>query len=114
MNVEIVSRSKSDEGRPLTDPLPEKNGVIWRWYRGDYLDPIGGSWFGAAKPWIVLYRKINTPVPFVAWKFGRWTGYAFFKAYGVDSPAYKDRFPADVVYEGSTAMHLSFRPFARA
>ena len=120
MKVEIVSRSANDEGRPLTDPLPEDYGILWRRYTGDYFDPIGGTWMKPRLPWFIVYRKIarEKGVPFLAWRFRLpfglpdWTGYLGFKAYGCDLEPYLARMPADVVHTGSTAMHLSFRPFA--
>jgi hypothetical protein len=43
----------------------------------------------------------------------RWTGYIGFKVYGLDAENYKEWMPASDVYNGSLAMHPSFRPFAK-
>jgi len=113
MKVEVAYRT--DTQRPLTDPLPEANGVVFRLVKGDvcdpWLDPDG--WFGPEKPlWLMRFWS-PVPLPFFAWRVGSWPGYVGFKIYGVDSAAYRTMLPAEDVYEGSLAMHFSFRPFAR-
>lgn len=114
MKVEVIFRS--DPLRPLTDPLPEANGIVFRLVRGDVLDPLfdPDGWFGVAKPLFVLRFRSKVPLPFLAWRLGRWTGYVGFKVYGVDSPSYVPWAGAAEVYEGSQAMHFSVRPFARS
>lgn len=114
MKVEVAYRS--DLERPLTDPLPEANGVVFRLVRGDVLDPWfdPDGWFGVKRPLFVLRFWSKLPLPFFAWKLGRWSGYVGFKVYGVDSPAYVPWAGAAEVYDGSLAMCFSIRPFARA
>jgi hypothetical protein len=112
--VNIVETWRSDWHRPITDPLPEDDGVVLRFTRGDVawpiLDPDG--WFGVRYPWVVIRFRSWIPLPFFAWKWGRWMGYIGFKVYGVDNEVYKLWLPQAEVHPGSMAMHPSFRPFA--
>lgn len=115
MNVEIVRRSKSDEGRSPTQPFPATDGFIWRLVRGDYCDPIldPDGWFGATPPKVLLrYRFTQLALPFFAWKIGFWRGYCGAKVFGVDSPAYRDFLPEKDVEVGSQAFCLSARLFS--
>jgi hypothetical protein len=114
MNVEVVYRN--DLARPVLDPLPEENGVVFRLIRGDYLDPFFGDWFKPPYPRIVLRARFEfLPFPFFAWKLGSWSGYLGAKVYGVHHPEYVQslRLHPDDVYEGSTAFCFSIRPFAK-
>jgi hypothetical protein len=117
VKVEVLYRN--DPERPLTDPLPEREGrrLIVRVYRGDYCDPMfdRDGWFGAGKPKAVL-RGWLLWMPFIAWRwpFSARAGYFGFKLYGVDSPVYKTFLPPEEVYDGSQACHFSVRPFATA
>jgi hypothetical protein len=113
--VRISVLYRNDHERPLTDPVPEIGGrwFVLRIYSGDYCDPIGGTWFDPQKlPRFVLRARMFF-MPFIAW---RWpfskAGYAGFKLFGVDSPAYKNWLPLEEVYEGSQACCFSLRPFA--
>lgn len=112
--MNIIQTWRSDWGRPIVDPLPESNGVIFRLIRGDvcwpFLDPDG--MFAPKKPWILFKFRSWIPLPFFAWKWGNWMGYIGFKVYGVDSEHYLQWLPAGDVYPGSQAMMPSFRPFA--
>lgn len=108
MNVEIVYRS--DPHRPLTDPLPESNGLVFRLVRGDLCDPMNGRWFDPPFPTKVIRWRFETlPLPFVAWKLGKFRGYLGAKVYGVDSEHYLNWLPASEVYTGSQAFCLSAR-----
>jgi len=107
---------RNDPERPLTDPLPEENGIVFRLVQGDVLDPFfdPDGWFKPKKPlWTMRFWSV-LPLPFFAWHWGRWTGYIGFKVYGVDSEAYKSWLKPEEVYSGSQAMCFSVRPFARA
>lgn len=116
MRVTVLRRN--DPTRPLTDPISdEAPGVVFvcRLYAGDYCDPLFGGWFAPPWPRVLLRWKVER-APFVAWQiplgFGFvWRGYAGFKLYGVDSPAYRNWLPAQEVYDGSQAVCLSLRPF---
>ena len=117
MNVEIVYRNDPD--RPLTDPLPERNGVVLRLVRGDWLDPQwlgnGGGWFKAPAPrFTIRGRLARLPLPFIAWRFGRWSGYLGAKVYGVDSIEYARFTDVLDIYDGSLAFCLTARPFAKS
>lgn len=113
MNVECVWHTPNDRDRPLYDPLPERNGLVLRFIRGDLCDPMDGQWFGPRWPArVIRWRFERLPIPFLAWKFGPWLGYLGAKVYGVDSPAYLNWMPARDVYAGSFAFCLSARPFA--
>lgn len=115
MEVKVLWRN--DPERPLTDPLPELGGrrLIVRIYSGDFCDPYGDpdGWFGPKLPRWVIRLKLPF-MPFLAWRwpFTNRGGYVGFKLYGVDSPNYTTFIPAEEVFEGSRACHLSFRPNA--
>ena len=112
--MNIIQTWRSDWDRPITDPLPERDGVVFRLTRGDVCDPWfdPDGWFGPSKPFYTLRFRSWVPLPFFAWKWGRWMGYIGFKVYGVDSEHYRSWLPESDVYAGSQAMCLSFRPFA--
>jgi len=114
MKVELLWRSRLDEGRALTEPFPAEDGVILRWLRGNVCDPWfdPDGWFGVRSPLVLIRFWSEIPLPFVAWRKGRWAGYIGFKVYGVDSDAYTQWLPKWEVYPGSLAMCFSFRPFA--
>jgi hypothetical protein len=113
MRVEPFYRTDPD--RSLVDPLPEKNGLVFRLLSGDvcdpWLDPDG--WFKPRLPTFTVRFWSYLPLPFLAWRLGKWSGYIGFKVYGVDSEHYLGWLPDEDVYPGSQAMCLSFRPFAR-
>ena len=115
MKVEIYARSKNDADRPVTDPLPESDGFYWRWVKGDVCDPWRDpdGWFAPRLPTFTVRFWSYLPLPFLAWRVGRWTGYIGFKVYGVDSEHYLGWLGREDVYPGSRAMCLSFRPFAK-
>ena len=102
--------------RPIQDPLLEADGIWFELRGGDVFDPIGGNWFEEPYPkrWIRFFAKRNW-LPFFSYRWGRVgkMGYMGFKAYGVDSPKYKQWMPEPKeVYEGSQALCFSLRPFA--
>jgi hypothetical protein len=120
--MNVICHYRNDPERPLDDPVPELNGraFVFRLYSGDWLDPIfswGSNWFKKPYPKRVLHLRVSLPVlPFIAWRwpFSNRAGYLGFKRYGVDAQEYKEWLcdPAEV-YEGSKALCLSCRPFAR-
>lgn len=117
MKVNVIYQG--DKGRPITDPLLEEPGFFVRWYTGDVCDPMNGKWFEPPWPTFVVRFCSRIPLPFVMWRFPKWVplvggraGYAGFKAYGVDSPAYRNWIEPAEVFEGSQAMCTSIRPFA--
>ncbi len=121
----IVNRGRStNQLQPATSPHPLKTGVFFELRGGDFLHPLGrgknadgtSRWFnlpGFKKavrfycPWRIL--------PFLSWRVGKHGGYIGAKIYGVDSPAYKKTLPVEEgeVFDGSLAMQLSIRPYAR-
>lgn len=109
MNVKVIYRS--DPERELKDPLPEKDGIVFRLMTGDvvwpFLDPDG--MFKPLRPMLLVIFRSVIPLPFFAWRRGNKKGYAGFKCFGVDSPEYKTWMPAGDVYEGSIALQPSFR-----
>lgn len=113
MKINVVYRN--DPERPLTDPLPEQDGIVFRLVSGDVCDPWfdPDGWFEPDKPMFTMKFNSIIPLPFLAWKLGRWSGYIGFKVYGVDSEHYLWWLSRRDVYVGSQAMCLSFRPFAK-
>lgn len=113
MRVRVLWRS--DPERPLTDPLPERNGIVLRFYAGDFCHPIlrAPDWFHPPWPERIIRRTLSF-MPFIAWKIGPKGGYLGFKLYGVDSEAYLNwpGYTNAEVFPGSQACHFSFRPFA--
>ncbi len=129
MNVTLIRSSHPDA--PLTEPWPQQRGLCWRVLSGDYLDPMLGDWFDADHPPRVVLRGRLHRALFVSWRIPlllwTWRGYAGFKVYGVDSPAYKEWAPCNHVYgavtvpapdgggntiNGSMALCFSLRPFS--
>lgn len=130
--MEVICHKRNDPERGLTDPVPELNGrkFIYRIYSGDICDPVGAgnNWFKEPFPTRVWRTYCKYPIlPFIAWVWPAWmskifpglkdrVGYMGFKLYGVDSPEYK-KWPVGIkpedVYDGSQAVCLSIRPFAR-
>lgn len=112
MQVNVIYRN--DPERELLDPLPEKNGIVFRLVRGDLCDPMFGGWFKPPWPKLVLRHTFTwMPLPFLAWRLGRWTGYIGAKVYGVHHEQYLHWLPAGEVFDGSQAFCFSLRPFAR-
>lgn len=113
----VIRGYSSDPARSLMDPLLENRWSIFFELRGgDVCDPLNGNWFSAPYPTRVWRWFCKRPVlPFLAWRLGKKGGYIGFKAYGVDSPEYRN-WPAGIlpedVFDGSQALCLSFRPFA--
>jgi hypothetical protein len=114
--VRVETFYRNDHDRELVDPLPEKDGWVFRLLYGDvcdpWLDPDG--WFKPRLPFFTMRFWTPIPLPFFAWRAGKWTGYLGFKVYGVDSEHYLGWLKPEDVYKGSQAMCLSFRPFANA
>jgi len=103
---------KSDS-QQLTSPFPASNGFLFRLYSGDVCDPYIGNWFKPPYFKYVIRLFCKYPVlPYFAYRAGNRAGYVGFKLWGVDSDAYKNWLPADEVYNGSTALCLTCRPFA--
>lgn len=108
----------TDNSHPLTNPFPLSSGIFFELRGGNICDPILGTffgyqWFGPKFPKYVWKAFCKFKVlPFLSWRFGNRGGYIGFKAYGVDSEAYKNWIDPSEVYEGSYAMCLTFRPFA--
>lgn len=121
--MQVKCHFRTDPERGLTDPLLESPGLHLRIYSGDICDPIqigGGNWFNPPYPKRVWRAFCKWPVlPFLMWRFPKWlggrAGYAGFKLYGVDSPAYAEwdvGIKPEDVYDGSQAVCISIRPFA--
>lgn len=109
---------RNDKERGLFDPVldPGSRRFVFRLYKGDICDPFFGNWFVAPWPKFVWRTTVKLPIlPFIAWKwpFIDRVGYIGFKLYGADYEAYKNWMNPDDVYEGSCALCLSFRPFAK-
>lgn len=119
MQVQCLYRNDPERG--LTDPVVEPGGrrFIFRLLKGTWLDPIaswGSNWFHEPYPKSVLRLNCPIPVPFIAfkWPFLDRCFYAGWKVYGVDAPEYKEWLcPDKEVFDGSLALCLSVRPFAR-
>jgi len=122
--MKVTCHYRNDPERPLDDPTLAKGERRFaiRIYSGDICDPVqigGGNWFTPPYPKRVWRTYCSLPIlPFIMWKwpFLDRTGYIGFKLYGADSPEYKKwgvGFKPEDVYEGSQALCLSFRPFAR-
>jgi len=120
--MKVTCHYRTDPERELTDPLPEKHwSFVFRLYSGDICSPVLGTffgehWFEAPFPKYVWRAFCRWPVlPFIAWRCNTKGGYAGFKLYGMDAPAYK-LWPVGVepeeVYQGSQALCLTARPFA--
>lgn len=91
-------------------PFPKENGIIFSLRGGDVVFPWDGNWF--TEPFFkhVLHFYMPIPIlPFFCIKIGSWGLYAGFKAFGVDSPAYKNWLPPEEVYDGSVAIQPSIR-----
>ena len=119
VEVKVTVLYQNDPERPITDPLPELGGRKWihRVYTGSICDPeIGSDWFGPNFPKRPRIEETTKRLHFFAWKwpFINKAGYAGWKAYGVDSEAYKKwpTMPEGEVYSGSMAVCFTCRPFA--
>jgi len=119
--MKVVCHYRNDPERSLTDPLPEKNGFVFRLLSGDICSPMFREfrkehWFVPTYPTWVWRAFCKLPIlPFIAWRIGNKGGYIGFKTYGVDSDAYKlwtHGIKPEDVYDGSYALTLSCRPFA--
>lgn len=118
MKVECHYRNDTERG--VMDPVlePGSRRFVFRLYSGDICDPIhpGRNWFTPPFPENVWRAHCKLPIlPFIAWRwpFLKRAGYIGFKLYGADAPAYKNWMDPAEVYDGSRAVCLSFRPFAR-
>ena len=119
MKVDVIYRN--DPERPITDPVLEPGGrrLVLRVYRGDVCDPVLGTlfgyhWFEPPFPKYVVRKKVSArPFLIFKWPFLNRCCYMGWKAYGVDSEAYKNWIDPAEVYEGSQALCLTIRPFAK-
>lgn len=103
----------TDPQHSPTDPFPpDGKHFYFALTKGDVLEPLalGSNWFSPPYPKRVLRFNSRLPLPFFSWRFGSLMGYAGFKVYGVDAPAYKEWLcdPVDV-YAGSLAMCVTIR-----
>lgn len=96
---------------PLTTPYRTTNGITLALRWGDVCHPLGstGNWFTPPYFTKVLRFYSYCPLPFLTLKFGGFRMYIGTKVYGVDSEAYKNWLPAEVVYNGSQAIQFSIR-----
>jgi hypothetical protein len=116
--MKVIRGYSTHPEQPLTKPFLSSNGLFIEFRGGDVCDPVqiglfGGKWFEPPYPkhvwrWFCRYPLL----PFISWRLGGKGGYIGFKAYGADSPAYKNWMNPDDVYDGSQALCLSIRPFA--
>lgn len=122
--MKVTCHYRNDPERPLTDPVPELGGrrFIFRFYSGDVAFPLlgtlfGEKWFEEPFPrWVVRFFCSLPVLPFIAfkWPFLNRACCAGFKLFGVDSPAYaKWLCGSEDVFDGSQALCLTIRPFAR-
>ncbi len=117
MNVEVIYRT--DPERPLYDPLPEKNGVVFRLLRGHVVRPLFGNWFHPPYPSFVLRFETRIWIPFFAWRLWGWTGYVGGKVFSADAHpaygylAYREWMAERDIGPGSMAICPSVRPFAK-
>lgn len=117
--MKAVVLYRNDPERGLTDPILEPGGrrFVFRLVVGNWLDPLlfdEDGWFGPKPPRWFINLWMPFPIPFIAfkWPFLNRQFYAGAKVYGVDSPNYETWAPKGAVYDGSTAFHISIRPFA--
>lgn len=110
MKVERVWSNRPDH--PATSPFPIEDGFLLELRRGDVLDPYfdPDGWFGIKKPFFTLRFRLRIPLPYIAFRRGRYGFYLGPKIYGVDSAAYAGQFvEASEVYAGSQAMCFTAR-----
>jgi hypothetical protein len=112
--MKILRGLSTDKNHPVTDPFPSKNGFFLEFRGGDFCHPLdNGDWFKPPYFKHVWRFFLRWPLlPFLSWKFGKHGGYIGAKAYGVDSPDYKNWLPEDEVYDGSEALMIGIRPHA--
>ena len=123
--MKVTCLYRNDPERALTDPVLESTGRAWvhRIYTGSFAEPEqGADWFGPNYPKNPTIKDLTGKrCHFFAWRYPDWVpfiggkaGYAGYKIYGFDSPAYLN-WPgiteADV-FEGSQALCFTCRPFA--
>ena len=121
MKVKVIYRNDAD--RPLDDPLPETNRVVFRLIKGDVLRPLNGKWFSEPYPTRVLRFYCPIPLPFLAWRIGSWSGYIGAKVFVANDasfapgtyqyPAYANWMKPEDLTPGSMAICPSLRPFAK-
>ncbi len=109
--MKVIRGFSTNADQPLTSPFRKKNGIFIELRGGDYYCPIGeGSWFSPP-----YFEKISRRyfkrawLPFISIRIGSWGCYFGAKAYGVDSPAYKNYMDENEVYPGSVALMKSAR-----
>lgn len=110
-----VSRGFSTHPQhPITAPFLSSGGLMVEFRGGDFCHPLGaGDWFKPPYFEKVARFFVRFPVlPFISYRIGNRAGYFGAKAYGVDSPEYKNWLPAEDVFDGSQAIMFSIRPFA--